>query len=683
MLSLAAGTKQQAIPHTEHCWQSSSLVRAGIIPTSPLRHTAGVTVRTISLYHKLFVRCPRLGIQPFAKALCDIQGKASKPYLSTQLYEALDVYVAILNGVWTRTREALSRQGREWRMLNACPCCQFRLKEDSNLRVRMIVSMDGNDSLKRVERKEDVLQEQEQGENSQGLPPVLKERIDGRVGGAAYFASRRETNAWDEKNWGEIAELSPEESQPPVGSLWVEGRCEERWQNMKETSISRLSAKFFENGWFVLLCRHMLLLLACNMIQSGELAQYPLALLHIFMAAEKEERDIRQEGRPQGQLAVVYDIACKTSKTVRRSPLNSLAQWSRFLPAVGAMHGYAHERSCQLLFLMLYIVGVGLEDGEGCERYFNVSNALAAITRHQSSFHCRQAISEFAYFNDLQTYSSLSRFIYGNYKQALGIISTKNTVRNSMREAGIASPQVFYDWLVEEGEYLQRLYQTPPKETLEMEYYLKLEALKSCQERLAKARAAWLGYQPGLRDQTNALKTKHRNESENERKLLADVQAFEARLELRKRWTESCDEYKLARTMVKEASYRKALDKLEALLVSRCFEMARLNLRKHIANALKTRSKSIQSAIASYNEAATALFPPRQTITWEEVLEFSFLGEFDILRNARDDVRTRQWATFRNRLIMQQFFRLIRAEEEIDRLHVEIRRLLTYICEEE
>ncbi|GAW07724.1 hypothetical protein LENED_009735 [Lentinula edodes] len=196
------GTKQQAIPHTEHCWQSSSLVRAGIIPTSPLRHTAGVTIRTISLYHKLFVRCPRLGIQPFAKALCDIQGKAFKPYLSTQLYEALDVYVAILNGVRTRTREALSRQGREWRMLNACPCCQFRLKEDSNLRVWMIVSMDENDSLKRVERKEDVLQEQEQGENGQGLPPVLKERIDGRVGGAAYFASRRETNAWDEKNWG-------------------------------------------------------------------------------------------------------------------------------------------------------------------------------------------------------------------------------------------------------------------------------------------------------------------------------------------------------------------------------------------------------------------------------------------------------------------------------------------------
>ncbi|KAJ3897771.1 hypothetical protein F5879DRAFT_813533, partial [Lentinula edodes] len=524
LLSLPAGTKQQAIPCTGYSWQSSSLVRAGIIPTSPLRHTTGVTIRTISFYHKLFVRCPRLGVQPFAKALCDTQGIAFKPYLSTQLYEALDAYIAILNGVRAHTREALSRQGREWRMLNACPSCQFRLKEDPDLQVQMIVSMDGNDSLKRVERKEDVLQEREEG--GQDLPPTSKERIDRRVGGASYFASRKETNAWDEKNWGEIAELPASESQPPISSLWVEGRCEERWQNMKETNVSRSSAKFFEQGWFILLCRHMMLLLACDMVQSGELAQYPLALLHIFMAAEKEERDATQEGRPQGQLAVAYDIACKTSKTVRRSPLNQLAQWSRFLPVVGAMHGYAHERPCQLLFLMLYIVGVGLEDGEGCERYFNVSNALAAITRHQSSFHRRQAISEFAYFNDLQTYSSLSRFIYGNYKQALGIISTKNAIRNSMQEAGITSPQVFYDWLVEEGEYLRCLCQTPPKETLEMEYYLKLHALKGCQDRLAKARAAWLEYQPGSRDQTNALETKHRNESENERKLLADVQVL-------------------------------------------------------------------------------------------------------------------------------------------------------------
>lgn len=39
--------------------------------------------------------------------------------------------------------------------LGTCPSCQYRLVEDKELPVRMITAMDGNDSLKRVERKEE------------------------------------------------------------------------------------------------------------------------------------------------------------------------------------------------------------------------------------------------------------------------------------------------------------------------------------------------------------------------------------------------------------------------------------------------------------------------------------------------------------------------------------------------
>ncbi|KAE9399083.1 hypothetical protein BT96DRAFT_765460, partial [Gymnopus androsaceus JB14] len=49
-------------------------------------------------------------------------------------------------------RAALGRQGQNWQMLNACPACQYRLHEDDELDVRIIAQMDGNDSLKRVER---------------------------------------------------------------------------------------------------------------------------------------------------------------------------------------------------------------------------------------------------------------------------------------------------------------------------------------------------------------------------------------------------------------------------------------------------------------------------------------------------------------------------------------------------
>lgn len=75
--------------------------------------------------------------------------------------------------------------------------------------------------------------------------------------------------------------------------------------------------------------------------------------------------------------------------------------------------------------------------------------------------------------------------------------------------------------------------------------------------------------------------------------------------------------------------------------------------------------------------------PPRQRITWEQVVDYSYLSEFDILRDTRSDVRECPWATQRNRMLMQEFFKLIRAEHELPRLHVEIKRQFTYMLKEE
>lgn len=54
-------------------------------------------------------------------------------------------------------------------------------------------------------------------------------------------------------------------------------------------------------------------------------------------------------------------------------------------------------------------------------------------------------------------------------------------------------------------------------------------------------------------------------------------------------------------------------------------------MQKHLANALKSRSKSIQAAIKGYNKAAAALSPPRQSVSWEQVIDFTYLLEFNIL----------------------------------------------------
>lgn len=228
----------------------------------------------MQLYHTLFCRCPKIGIQPFAKTLCDLAGEAFKPYMATQLSTAFDVYCHLLQAVRDRVNGALGRHEKDWRMLNSCPPCQYRLKEDPSLEIRMIVQMDGNDSLRRVERRGDGSLEPLKDGEEEGAPRLgpLKERIDSRVGGGTYFLSREEVDIWDKEVWEDMPKDNSNQARDktPLEMLWEEGLCEERWNNMKEKSTARSVGRFYEWGWFVLLCRHMFLLVACDMIRSGE-----------------------------------------------------------------------------------------------------------------------------------------------------------------------------------------------------------------------------------------------------------------------------------------------------------------------------------------------------------------------------------------------------------------------------
>lgn len=244
---------------------SSSLILGGVIPTVPLAHTVGISTRTVALYHRLFTRCPKLGIQPFVKALCDAEGIPFKPHLSTQLSIAFDLYVAILNGVRGRVLKALGRDIPNWRMLNTCPACQYRLQGEEQLDVRMLAAMDGNDSLRRVERTNEV--QLDDGESGPMLASS-RERPDHRVGGADYFLSPVEVDQCDEKNWDQVNDV--EGLTVAEQHLWAEGRCEDRWHNAQDKQTARSVGKFMECGWFALLCRHMMLLKCCDMIRSGE-----------------------------------------------------------------------------------------------------------------------------------------------------------------------------------------------------------------------------------------------------------------------------------------------------------------------------------------------------------------------------------------------------------------------------
>ena len=109
-------------------------------------------------------------------------------------------------------------------------------------------------------------------------------------------------------------------------------------------------------------------------------------------------------------LAVGYDIGCRTETTISNTPvLGEKARQNNHRCLVGAFHGHAHNRLCQSRFLATYVLGLGLEDLEGCERFFSKSNALTSSMQYASPFHRRQSIAEYAqYMNKYETYQNLS-----------------------------------------------------------------------------------------------------------------------------------------------------------------------------------------------------------------------------------------------------------------------------------
>ncbi|KIK21692.1 hypothetical protein PISMIDRAFT_103613, partial [Pisolithus microcarpus 441] len=106
-------------------------------------------------------------------------------------------------------------------------------------------------------------------------------------------------------------------------------------------------------------------------------------------------------------------------------------------------------------------------------------------------------------------------------------------------------------------------------------------------------------------------------------------------------------------------------------------------LCQQISKGLQWRSEAIRKVITRYNFQAGRLDPLRPPISWKDITQYSFLGEFNLLQHAQDDIREHMWAKPAVREATTKFFKLCRAKEEIMRLNVEMRCLQTAIHDEE
>lgn len=89
----------------------------------------------------------------------------------------------------------LGRDSPDYRLKNCCPACTYKLEGEPKLTYEMLVTYDGNDSLKRVLRRE----KSEDGtvpERGDEDVSTSSERSDSRTARGDYYISRAKVDEW-------------------------------------------------------------------------------------------------------------------------------------------------------------------------------------------------------------------------------------------------------------------------------------------------------------------------------------------------------------------------------------------------------------------------------------------------------------------------------------------------------
>ncbi|KAI5984618.1 hypothetical protein EDD15DRAFT_2201177 [Pisolithus albus] len=614
---------------------------------------------TSSLISSASRACPRFSIQAQCKTLCHLHNMPYRPHLSQQLTQAFDAYLEIIHRIDQKIQVALNRNAREWRLRNECPACFYRVEDEPALTFDWFVSIDGNNSLKRWDMA------------VYGTVP----RADRRTPRSTYWLSNEEVDKFK-------YEVKARQCREDTGTAYrhksirhpKEFNCVDRWRNAKADVRKKTFDVFEESGIFIATCRHRFILLACDMIKSGELlrAKYPLAMINCLAAAYG----------PNG--ACAYDIGCAFARTASTSSIGPRIQ------ALG------------LRFMLgwhpMYIEGTGNTEGEGCEHVFSAFNELARSTRHATRFHRHQAIEQHIAFWNQDKYEALTRFIRNHYREAMESVRRLSSELGFFKAAFNLTDDDFPRFIAEERLYLKSLKQPSAQDAQKVYYVQVLDDLEEKRIEWNSARdganAALSGIIPGDFSAMAAAINQARIRVELAYAKLQNTEVLAAHIQgqigLESPWKVGDEEYNRYKEEAMLGKYREALGELERLVVMRLFELSKLamsgtgyKLHQQISKGLQRRSEAIRKVITRYNLQAGRLDPPRPPISWKDIAQYSFLGEFDLLQHARDDIRERIWAKPAVREATTKFFKLCRAKEEITRLNVEIRRLRTAIHDEE
>ncbi|KAJ7334637.1 hypothetical protein DFH08DRAFT_813710 [Mycena albidolilacea] len=484
-----------------------------------------------------------------------------------------------------------------WKPTVAITVRVLELEGEEELTFSQLFCVDGNNSMKCIFLREKIVSEGDTGDGAEFVLGETKECEDSWDARENLYLPREKVNKFAKHRLAKL--FPPKATEPEV----PENPCASRWKNMMEDITSKMWGVFDETRIFVALYSFVLLIV--DMVRSGELAKYPLAIVDCLL---------KHLGK---NLGCGYDVECDFATTFRNSPLGERAREANFQPHMSLDLGWKTWR--------------------------DVNDSSLAPMGWQGL---------------------AGKFLYN---QALDILKKESALHSFMKEENIESYNVFEHWLGEEKEYLLGLKDSSKTdvETLEMEFFLVLQRMLD-----TMTHPIHQGYQK--------LARCHGKEKMD--KDLEIVQELEDRLEISDWWTIDSPQWAPTVLEFKKQKYWQALDAMELLIVEQIFELTKMNQSQ---TALQARSKAVRNIINRYNAAVIVMETPMAQFTWEQVVEYTFLADFDILRDTCAEVQAKPWTRPSYHLTMDTYFKIQWAREEIQRLNIEIRRLITWICDED
>ena len=263
---MPAETHSATISHLAgESFATTSIVKYGLIPCAPFSPTAAFTVRCLELYRVSHNRCPHLSIHAFVKSICDLHSVPFKSHISRQFSISYDLYLSIRNFANELTQKSLSRDTEDWRLRHVCPPCTYILEGETKLKFSMLYTLDGNDSLKRIQRRETIPISTEDGSPQEPVLGKSSESTDDRDAGKGIYLTNEMVDQWSKET---LAQICPTYIEDETDN---DNPCAERWRNMKTQLTAKMWGVFNETGLFLALCRHGFVLMLVDMVRSGEL----------------------------------------------------------------------------------------------------------------------------------------------------------------------------------------------------------------------------------------------------------------------------------------------------------------------------------------------------------------------------------------------------------------------------